>query len=288
MEKKIDSKISFPTAVKSAVLLTFLVAANVLFATVCTWSYNQYEILFLPGLELLYLALWIIGSIILVVALAGVLVALVRPFWLIIVSFFLSGIVFIFIFKTDLIISIGLCLGYILLAILSSRSVIKDMDSRIDFSVDAINKKQKALLIVLIIIIAFNFGLGYKDDTTNQQSIVPPFLKQPIIESGFSRIEKEIERQPETSPGGKAAAIEQARQNFEQEFDEMINEMIRPYASFIWLLLVFIIIGILNMLFIFVSWIPYLLMLGIFSLLKALGIIKVVVETKEKKRFILS
>ena len=166
--------------VKASVIFAVFVAANFLLAVVCARVYSQYEILFSPGQELLYLALWVFGSIFLVVALAGVLAALVRPFWLIIAAFALSLLVLILVLETGLMLSAALGLGYLVLGILSSRSVIKEIDDGFEFSVGAIKQGQGLLVIAIMMLVALNFGLGYHDDAIARGFILPPALKETI------------------------------------------------------------------------------------------------------------
>ncbi|MDP2873045.1 MAG: hypothetical protein Q8P31_10975 [Bacillota bacterium] len=117
------SQINRAVVVKTSILVAVLVAANVLLGLACARVYRQYEALFSPGPELLKLAIWVLGSVALVIAAAGLLVALVRPFWMIIVAFLLSALALVFLLETSLMVSAALGLGYAVLAIVSEVSI---------------------------------------------------------------------------------------------------------------------------------------------------------------------
>jgi len=274
------------TAVKTTILIAVLVITNALLGVVCGRVYRQYEALFSPGPELLNLAIWVFGTIALVVMAAGLLVALVRPFWVIIVAFVLSTLALILAWETS-IVSVALGLVYLVLAIVYARSVITELNNRLNFSVRPIKEGQGTLLIALILLVSISFGLGYREDAIRRGFILPPKYKQIVEGIVSSRLQTQIESQSEIRPEEKAAALEKAEQEFEQSWVGM-ETMLQPYAQFIWLGLAFMVSGILNFLQSFVSWVPPLVLSGIFPLLKLLGVARIVTETREIKRLILS
>ncbi|MBM3180413.1 MAG: hypothetical protein FJZ86_08665 [Chloroflexi bacterium] len=276
----------YATAVKTTILVAVLVITNALLGVVCGRVYRQYEALFSLGPELFNLAIWVLGTIALVAMAAGLVVALVRPFWVIIVAFVLSVVALILAFEIS-IVSLGLGLVYLLLAMVYARSVIGELNDRLNFSVRPIKEGQGGLVIALILLVSISFGLGYREDALRHGFIFPPAYTQIMKGIVFPRLQAQIESQSEMRPEEKAAALEKAEEEFEQSLLGM-ETMFQPYAPFIWVVLAFMVSGILKILQGFVSWVPPLVLSGIFPLLELLGMTRVVTEMREIKRLILS
>lgn len=181
----------------------------------------------------------------------------------------------------------GFELGYLVLAILYARSVIGELNERLSFSVRPIKEGQGSLIIALIMLVSISLGLGYKQDALRHGFIFPPAYTQIMKEIVFPRLQTQFESQREMSPEEKAAALEKAEEEFERSLLGM-ETTIQPYAAYIWVVLAFIVSGILNFLQSFVSWVPPLVLSGIFPLLKKLGMTRVVSEMGEIERLILS
>ncbi|MBI5956609.1 MAG: hypothetical protein HY871_06365, partial [Chloroflexi bacterium] len=217
--------------VKIAIFVAILVVANALLGVVCGRAYRQYEALFFPGPELLNLAIWAFGTMALVAVAAGLLVALVRPFWVIIVSFVLSALAMILAWEMS-IVSVALGLVYVVLAIVYARSIVGELNNRLNFSVHPIGEGQGVLLLALVLLVSISFALGYREDAMRRGFIVPPAYKQTVMAMIFPRLQALIESRSELRPEEKAVALEQARQGVEQ-FWAKIETMLQPYAQFI-------------------------------------------------------
>lgn len=290
---------------KIAVIFFVFMVANFLFASVCSRVYDYYEILFSPGQEFFYLTLWIFGSIIFVIVAAGLLAVLVRPFSLVFAAFALSALLLIFLSKTEFIISLFLGTAYLFFGFLFSRSVVKELDNRLNFSASAVKKGQGLLMMALIMLISLNFGFGYRNDAKERDFVIPSEIKQSVLKTVFSLIEAgdkngeeynpfflfitvpEIKTQIEIGPEEKAFIISQAKQEIERGIEDGIEKSIKPYAEYIWLIPVFTASGILGFFQIFFSWVSLFIINIILFFLKSLGIVKVVTEMKEKKSLVL-
>lgn len=274
------------TIAKTGIFVGTLIVAGALLGVVCDRVYKQYEALFSPGPELLNLAIWVVGTIILVAIVAGLFVALVRPFWMIIVGFVLSALAMILAWEVS-IGSLALGLVYVLLATVYGRSVVHELSNRLDFSMRPVKEGQGILLFALILLISISFALGYREDAMRRGFIVPPAYKQTVMQMITPLVQTSIESRDELRPEEKAAALEEARHRVE-EFWTRIERTLQPYAQFVPVGLALILLGVLKTLLGLVSWVPLLVLSVIFPLLKLLGVTRVVTETREIRRLTLS
>jgi hypothetical protein len=77
--------------IKITVFWLMLIGVHVLLGLACNKVQADYSNLFPPGRASLNLALWVVGSILLAIMIAGLVVALVRPLWVIALGFLLSS-----------------------------------------------------------------------------------------------------------------------------------------------------------------------------------------------------
>ena len=276
----------YGTVVKTIILVAVLVITNALLGVVCGRVYRQYEGLFSPGPELLNLAIWVFGTIALVAVAAGLLVALVRPLWVIIVAFALSALAMVLAWEIS-IVSLVLSLFYLALAMIYARSVVSELNNRLNFSVRPIAEGQGIFLFALILLVSVSFALGYREDAIRRGFIVPPAYKQTVMEIVLPRLRAGIESRSELKPEERAAALEEAKQSIEKFWTES-ETMLQPYAQFIPVGLGLMLLWMLETVVGLVSWIPPLVLSGVFPLLKLLGVARVATEMREIKRLILS
>jgi hypothetical protein len=271
--------------VKMGVLVALLVAAHVALGVVSGRVYHEYEVLFSPGPELLGLAIGMLGAIVLVAAAAGLVVALVRPLWVIVAGFALSALAMVIALGPS-VASVALGLVYLAAAAMYARSVVVELKDRLDFSVRPIGQGQGLLVLGLALLVGAGAALGYREDALHGGYIIPPAFKQTASGMWSPFVESQIESQPGMPPADRAAALAQARQMFEESWEELEGK-VEPYGPVIWVGVAVMLTGTLNTLLSFVSWVPLLVLSGVFPLLKLLGVVQVVTETKEAKRLIL-
>lgn len=276
---------SYATVAKTAILVAALVAANALLGVVCGWVYLQYEVLFIPGPKLVDLAIWVFGTIGLVAITAGLVVALVRPFWAIMVAFLLSALAIILAWGAS-IVSVGLGALYFALAMAYARSVVGELNNRLDFSVRPIGGGQGTLLFALVLLVSISFALGYREDALRRGFVVPPSYSRAVEEMVLPLPEALIEGQGELGPAQKEAASQMLAQGVKMFLGEL-ETLLQPYRQFIPVALALILFWTLETILGFVSWVPPLLLSGIFPLLKVLGMTRVITETKEVRRLTL-
>ncbi|KAF0106462.1 MAG: hypothetical protein FD146_2553 [Anaerolineaceae bacterium] len=268
--------------VKMIALIVFLLAANVLFGLTLNRAESRFDAMFTLDLDLLVLALWVFGSMLLVAFAAGIAAALVRPFWATALAFFLSALAVLPFWGLDWI-PAAFVLVYFLLALVYANNVRNEMEQRIRFSAAPVQREQKALLSALALLVSVAFALGYQRDAAQKGYVLPPAFKQVMVDAIVP------------APGSEAgdllgqfgpAAEQQMRQEAERIWAGM-EEQLRPFAAYLPIALALLVFGILEFLLNLVSWIPLVLLAGIFPLFTALGITRTETETKEVARLVL-
>ncbi|MBU2609868.1 MAG: hypothetical protein KJ606_02810 [Chloroflexi bacterium] len=280
------------SVVKIAIFLLFLVGAHVLFGVACTKVQSQYGALFTPavrgftqGKPLLDLALWVFGSILFLALTGGLVVALVRPLWIISLGFFFSSLAMLLTWGINYISALA-SLIYFLIAIGFSNMVVDEIKVRLNFSVKPIQQEQKFLLLGLALMIAVSFALGYLEDARQSEAMIPPAYKQMVSDMVTPAMQAQIEKQTAIGLTEKAMALQQLQQGLEKFWVET-ERTIQPYAPYLPLAIGVLVFWLLETFLGLVSWIPPLLLSGFFPLLKAIGLTHEVAETKEVRRLAL-
>jgi len=273
------------SVVKIVLFLLVLVGAHVLFGLTCNRFQNQYEVLFTQGKPLLDLALWTFGSILLVALMGGLVAALVRPFWVVALGFFLSALALVLAWGFNLYSGVA-TLVYLLIAILFANDIIHEMKNQLAFSTRPIQVEQKLLLLGLALLVGAGFALGYRAEIEQSGLFIPAAYKQTII----TVITRSVKSQLESQAGLGAAEVDMALQQLQQGTEKFWTEferMLKPYAPYLPFVLGALVFWMLETLLGFVAWIPSLLLSGIIPLLKAVGVTHEVVETREARRLVL-
>lgn len=273
------------TVVKIVVFLLMLIGAHVLFGSTCNKVQSQYEALFTPGSASLNLAIWVFGSILLVALTGGLVAALVRPFWVIALGFFLSSLAMLLTWGINIYSTLA-SLIYFLVAIGFSNTVVDELKVRLNFSVKPIQQEQNLLLLGLALMIGASFALGYLEDARQSQAMIPPVYKQIVSDMVTRTLVTQIEKQTAIGPTEKAMALQQLQQGLEKFWSET-ELTIQPYAPYLPFVIGALSFWILFSLLSLISWIPPLLLSGFFPLLKAIGVTHEVAETKEARRLVL-
>jgi hypothetical protein len=273
------------TVVKIVVFLLMLIGAHVLFGVACSKVQSQYDALFTQGKPLLNLALWVFGSILFLALTGGLVAALVRPFWVITLGYFLSALAMFLMWKIGIITAVA-SLIYFLIAIGFSITVVNEIKVRLSFSVRPIQQEQKLLLFGLVLMVGVSFALGYQETARRSGALIPPAYKQKIIDPITRAVQEQLEKQSGLGPVEKAMALQQLQQGLEKFWTDT-ERTIQPYAPYLPFVIGVLVLWLLETLLGFVAWIPPLLLSGLFPLLKAIGVTHEVVETKEARRLVL-
>ena len=265
---------------KVSFFIILLIGTGYFFGTICKQIGQSYDLILSPSKELLILLLWFLLTLFAVLVSSGLVVALVRPIWTGIIAFALSGLAMLM--GWDL--TIGSCilvLIYILIAIFYTVSVAKEMTQRIKFSVSPISEGQAILTIALILLACGSLYFGYSEYIKEEGFSIPEFYIEKLMEQMEKRVGEEL------PPLQQRLAITELR----EELNKIINdftEQIKSYEKFIPIAISLGLFMPLVTITRLLSWIPAGILSIIFLLLKAIGITKIVSETKEVQRLVIS
>lgn len=265
---------------KVSFFIILLIGTGYFFGTICKQIGQSYDLILSPSKELLILLLWFLLTLFAVLVSSGLVVALVRPIWTGIIAFALSGLAMLMGWG----LTIGSCilvLIYILIAIFYTVSVAKEMTQRIKFSVSPISEGQAILTIALILLACGSLYFGYSEYIKKEGFSIPEFYIEKLMEQMEKRVGEEL------PPLQRRLAIAELR----EELNKIINdftEQIKSYEKFIPIAISLGLFMPLVTITRLLSWIPAGILSIIFLLLKAMGITKIVSETKEVQRLVIS
>jgi hypothetical protein len=265
---------------KMLFFIILLIGTGYFFGTICKQIGQSYDLILFPSKELLILLLWLIIALFAIMVTSGLVAALVRPIWIGIIAFALSGLAML----VELQFTISNCilvLAYILILAFYYINVKKELNQRIKFSVRPISEGTAILSIVLIIVACGSLYFGYSAYINEEGFSIPEFYIEKLMEQMEKRIGEDLPASQRRSAVAK----------FREELDKLINnftERIKPYEKFIPIVISLGLFMPLVTITRLLSWIPAVILSIIFPLLKALRVTKIVSETKEVQRLIIS
>ncbi len=261
--------------VKPAIFILLLIAASCFLGIICNQIGQLADTIFSPSMDTLYPFLWLLLALALVAITAGLVAALVRPLWMCFIAFALSSLALFFFWGINLI-SLALAVIYLLAGLLYSQGVAKGLNERINFSVHPIQDNQTILLTVLIIAACALFYAGYAAQIESEGFTTPPF----VIDMVRGMAEGQIEGSTDLTPQEK----EQVMAGVSQEIKQQLEDRIEPYQQFVPIGVAIVLLSTLMTIIGFLLWLPTLILRGIFAILAACHVTKVVTETQEVKR----
>lgn len=269
--------------ITTAALVAFLIASAGLFGEACNRAYRQYEALFVPGRELLGLALWVLGAAGVLVVAGGLVVALVRPFWIVAAGFAASSIALLFAMGVSLWAG-GLAFVYLALSLVYARSTVTDLDNRITFTVQSLRVGQDTLLLAAAILVGVSIGLGYREDSTQRGFLLPPAYKQSMIEFVLPVMAPLF---PGTGTAEGGGVTEVARQGLERFWSE-VESRLQPHVQYVPVVLAILFFLLLETVLRLLSRVPTLVLSVVFASLRVLGVTRVLTDTVQVRRLALS
>ncbi len=266
---------------KMAFLAVPLIGAGYFFGRMCRQVGQVYELILSPSWELLNLMLWFLLALGAVAVTAGVVAALLRPVWVGIIAFALSGLTILLGWQ----VTVGsgvLVLVYLLAASLYTVGIARELKARIRFSVRPISEGQGMLLMVLILVVCGSLYLGCAAHIEREGFSVPESYTEMFMEQMGERIEAQTpaeERQEEEA---------KFRDEFRTGIDEFFEHTVKPYERFIPLAIAIGLFMPLLTITRLLALVPIVILSVIFRLFTALGITKVVSETQEVQELVIS
>jgi uncharacterized membrane protein len=266
---------------KGAFLAALLIGAGYFFGTVCKQVGSAYELLLTPSADLLDLLLWVLLALGAVAVTAGLVAALLRPAWVGMIAFALSGSTLLLGWQVTPVSGI-LALVYVLVAFLYVVGVARELNERTQFSVRPISEGQAMLLIALTFLACGSLYTGTAETIAREGFSIP----KPYIDLFVDQMESQIEaRLPEEN---RQEAVAQFREEFRRTLDDFFDRTVKPYERFV----PFAIAGSLFMPLIaltrLLAWIPTLFLRAAFSLLASLGVTRVVSERQEVQKLVIA
>ncbi|MDD5726060.1 MAG: hypothetical protein PHC53_01460 [Patescibacteria group bacterium] len=284
-EKRLPSKIDAGYVIKTIVCVLLFLAAVAFFAYVCRQLSDNYMLLLMPTTYATVTWLINFGVAILVFAImAGVVAILVRPYWIVIVAFLLSALLYPLIVGMNLatwivagVFAILMCIYLLYIA--------RQLKNQINFSAHPLSDMKLLLLSLLVAQVCVAFGLGYIQDSARRNYVLPPEIKAPIASGLLSQATANI-NQAKATDAQKKVAVEAANKQVKTTVDDLekqfqaIKYMI-PYV--LGVLLFFLLQTILLVL----GFLPIAIARLLFMLLKVTRFANVTVETREIKHLTL-
>ena len=271
--------------VKTVVFILLLIGAHLILGIMCSQLQHQSASSFPNGKATLNLLLWTVGSILLVLLIGGFVTTFIRPFWILSIGYFLSSLALLVGWGVNIYLAITSLL-YFLIAIYFSYIVVKEIKERVSFSVKPIQQGQNLLVLGLTLLIGVSFALGYQEAMRQSGEVIPSAYKQKIFDSITLRMQDNLNKESETSPIENAMIMQQMQQGLEELWIQA-DAMLKPYSSYIPFIFGGLLICVLNPLLGIIAWLPPRLLFRIVQLLKAIGVVREVIEVKETKQLVL-
>ena len=265
---------------KTAFLAAPLIAAGYLFGVICQEITGAYELILFPSRELLNLAAGFLLALAAVAVAAGPVAALVRPVWVGMIAFALSGLAMLLGWEVS-VASGFLVFVYLLAASVYAMGVARELNERIRFSLHAISQGQGMLLMALVLVACGSLYIGSAADIEREGFSIPRPFVEPFVEQMEKRIEAQV---PE---GERQEAVTKFREEFWRAVDEFSERTLKPYERFIPVVIAVGLFSSLVTITRLLVWIPTALLGVIFRLLTSLGVTRVVTETMEVQRLVL-
>ena len=259
-----------------------LIGAGYFFGTICRQIGQAYDLILSPSGELLNLLLWLLLALGGLMVAAGLVAALLRPLWIGIMAFSLSGLAILLGWRQMTVGNGILILVYLLVAFFYTVVVARELNERIRFSVRPISEGQNILLMVLILVICGSLYFGCAAHI-EQEGFTPP---QFYIKMFMEQMEKQIEARVPAKE--RQEVITQFRKEFQHTVDEFFESTVKPYKRFIPLAIAAALFMPLVTITRLLVLVPTVFMSILFSLLKILGVVKLISESREVQRLIIS
>ncbi len=255
-----------------------LVAAGCLWGYVCGMIGERYDLIFSPGMSLLYLGLWFLGALVAIAVTGGLVAVLLRPFWVAAVAFALSAVGMFLLWEISIV--SGICAAvYFLIGLLYVAGVRAEIGSRIRFSVWHVMRSQGVLLVVLVAIACTSLYFGYAADIESEGFSLPEDGVNWAVDIADEYLDVILPGES-LSPEEKQEALDELRAILEGD----LPDRVAPYERFIPIGLAVIAFIILTPVVFLLSWIPILILSILFVILVRSGVVKRVTKSVKVTR----
>jgi len=159
---------------------------------------------------------------------------------------------------------------------------VRDLNERINFSVQPMSDGQGLLMIALILVACGSLYLGLDSYIKQEGFTIPDAFLALITRQMEGQLESGL---PLEGLGGVAAGLGEV---FQRTIVEVFDRMLQPYERFIPAVITLGLFMTLVTVTRLLAWIPSAVLRFTFILLKTLGVVRIISEQREVKRLVLS
>jgi len=258
-----------------------VIVTGYFFGKICQQMSGAYPLLLAPSRELLTLLLWLLLALGFIAVSAGIVAALLQPVWVAFAAFAFSGLTLLLGWEVTLRSAI-LALLYVLAGAAYAISTQGELKQRIKFSVRPVTEGQNILIIVLLIVAIGSFYFGCAEHIQRKGFSIP----EQYMTKFTGEMAKHIAAQ---APAGQREKIQaEITKQSQRMMDDLMARWVKPFERYIPLLLALSLITPLLTITRLLTWVPMLILGGVFPLLTAVGITRVTTETVEVERLVIS
>ena len=213
---------------------------------------------------------------------AGLVAALLKPYWVSAIAFALAGAV--------LWMGLGgglrhgvLAIIFFLLSLFYSRGIYSELANRIHFSVRPIAESQSSLVLALTIVVCTGFYFGYDALIKREGFTLPPATVDMVMEV----VKRQVEAQTQLEPEERERILEDLRREMDRQLKEQVEVRLKPYEGLIPIGIAVNLFLALRTALTFLAWIPTWGLRLAFPLLKTMRFTNVATEMREVSRLVL-
>lgn len=284
-KKRPPTKIDAGYVIKTIVCVLLFLAAVAFFAYVCRQLSDNYMLILMPTTAATVIWFINLGVAILVFAImAGVVAILVRPYWIVIVAFLLSAVLYPLIVGSSMatwivagVFAVLMCIYLLYIA--------RQLKNQINPSAHPLSDMKLLLLSLLVVQICVAFGLGYIYDSTRRDYVLPPEIRAPIASGLLSQATANI-NQAKATDAQKKVALEAANKQVQTTVDD-VEKQFQAVKYAIPYVLGVLLFFILQTILLVLGFLPIAIAKLVFIILKATRFAHVTVETREIKHLTL-
>jgi hypothetical protein len=265
---------------KTAFFIALLVGVGYFFGIVCGKFGQVYRWLLPPSKEIIDPLIRLAVGVGVFAIAAGLVVALVRPVWVGLIGFALSGLAILLGWQVH-IVGVVLVSVYLIAAIVYSFGVARDLNERVRFSLRPLRERQGMLLTTLLLVACGSFYLEYSSVIEREGFSLP----EGFIELMAGGVERQVgpDEQGEMPP----EAMDELRAGIRENMTRVFEGMMEPYERFVPLMMAVSLFTIFQTAISILAWVPITVLELIFSLLKVARITRIESGTMEVERLVM-
>ena len=247
----------------------------------CNQLSLSYELIMSPSKELLEIVLFLLLSLGGVIISAGIVALLMKPLWIITAAFLLSSLVILFGWQRFTI-QVGIILlVYFVISCYAAHCVHAEQKERIHFSTKPFKDSLGLFSIALLIVACGSVFIGSKDAIDRNGFEIPASYLEIFMDPFKEQVLSQV---PYTERS-------QVEEGFEEQMQEMMDgftEKIKPIEKYIPLIIGATFLMPLLTVNQILSSIWLLVLQGVIKIFTAVGIIKIVIETRDVEKAIIN